>query len=126
MSEAVQSTSRLRKSWLGSIAGRVSASLVNGSRPPLMALGIYALVVICALFGELIAPFAKDQAHFANVLQPPAWSSGGGWPFLLGTDHLGRDMLSRLIAGTRISLVTAGAAIFVAGVLGALPGSVAG
>lgn len=104
--------------WLGWLRGP--------NRPPVMALLFCVLVLACAILGQTIAPYARDTAHFTATLAPPVWQDGGSWSFVLGTDHLGRDMLSRLIAGARISLMTAGAAIFVAGIVGTLLGLIAG
>jgi peptide/nickel transport system permease protein len=102
------------------------ALLWQGDRPPLLALAFCLIVIVCAVFGDTIAPYHKDAADFAATLLPPIWQEGSNPSYPLGTDHLGRDMLSRLIAGARISLMTAGAAIFVAGVIGTLLGLVAG
>ncbi|MBI1292462.1 ABC transporter permease subunit [bacterium] len=126
MTETTPPAAKASRPSFAAIMPRLARALTHDSRPPLMALGFCALVIVCAVFGESIAPFAKDQAHFTSTLMPPAWTEQGNWPFILGTDHLGRDMLSRLIAGARISLMTAGAAIFVAGILGTLLGLIAG
>ena len=126
MTETTPPAAKASPPVLGAMMPRIIRTLTHDSRPPLMALGFCALVIVCAVFGDSIAPFAKDQAHFTSTLMPPAWTEQGNWPFILGTDHLGRDMLSRLIAGARISLMTAGAAIFVAGILGTLLGLIAG
>jgi peptide/nickel transport system permease protein len=95
-------------------------------RPPLLALGWCILLVAAAVLGELITPFARDFADLASPLAPPFWQEGGSLDHLLGTDMLGRDLLSRLMAGARISLLTAGAAIFVAGTIGVALGLAAG
>jgi len=111
-------------------SGRV-ASLLMRSRPwlrnkPVMALVFCSLLIIAAVFGDMIAPYGVTEPDFAASLSPPFWMQDGSNAHLLGTDQLGRDVFSRLIGGARISLITATAAIFVAGTLGALLGLIAG
>src|ERR1035437_7401399 len=89
-------------------------------------IAICVLLVVTALFGAALEPFAPDAADFGAVLVPPFGLEGGLAQHLLGTDQLGRDMLSRLIAGTRISLMTAGAAVVVAGNIGVALGLIGG
>ena len=95
-------------------------------RPPLVALACCVLLVAAAVLGDFITPYAKDFGDLSATLAPPFWQDGGSLAHPLGTDMLGRDLLSRLIAGARISLLTAGAAIFVAGTIGVLLGLLAG
>lgn len=85
-----------------------------------------ACLVVTAVLGNLLAPYAPDASDFRAVLTPPFGMSGGAAAHLLGTDQLGRDMLSRLVAGTRISMLTAGAAVLVAGTVGVSFGLIAG
>jgi peptide/nickel transport system permease protein len=98
----------------------------HADRPPYLALLFCLVLLIAGLGGESIAPFAKDAANFTAILQPPAWLADGNITHILGTDQLGRDLLSRLIVGARVSLITAGAAIFVAGAIGIVCGLLAG
>jgi peptide/nickel transport system permease protein len=95
-------------------------------RPPILASAVCLLIAIAAIGGEAIAPYVPDEADFTAILAPPAWSEGGSWQHLLGTDQLGRDMLSRLIAGARISLLTAIAAVVAGGTVGVTLGLAAG
>jgi dipeptide transport system permease protein len=85
-----------------------------------------SLLVVAAIFGNWLAPYSKEAVSLGASLLPPAWEAGGTMAHLLGTDQLGRDILSRLIAGARISLATAAAATLVSGVFGVLVGLVAG
>ena len=62
------------------------------------------MLLLVALFAPWIAPHAPDQTNSAAFLRPPAWQAGGSAQFLLGTDAIGRDILSRLIYGARLSL----------------------
>ena len=65
---------------------------------------IVGLVILCAIFANFLAPY-DPLAQFREFTKlPPVWSVGGSWKFPLGTDPLGRDMLSRLLYGARISL----------------------
>ena len=64
---------------------------------------VLALLLI-ALFAPLLAPHAPDLTNSAVFLKPPAWQAGGSAKYLLGTDAIGRDILSRLIYGARLSL----------------------
>jgi peptide/nickel transport system permease protein len=78
------------------------------------------------LFGPWLAPYAKDAVDLGASLVPPFWQPGGTIHHIFGTDQLGRDILSRLIAGARISLATASAAVMISGVFGVIVGLIAG
>jgi peptide/nickel transport system permease protein len=93
---------------------------------PIAATLCCAFLIACALVGERFAPYAKDAVDLAASLSPPAWQPGGSAAHLLGTDQLGRDILSRLVAGARISLATAAAATLLSGAFGVLVGLIAG
>ena len=95
-------------------------------RFPFFAVAMALLLLIAAVFGTIVAPFPAAQNDPAASLLPPFWQEGSSAPHLLGTDQLGRDLFSRLIAGARISLVTGAAAIFVAGAIGVFLGLMAG
>jgi len=62
------------------------------------------IVVLCAVLAPLVAPYSPIEQYRDHLLTPPAWLDGGSSAFLLGTDELGRDILSRLIYGARLSL----------------------
>lgn len=81
---------------------------------------IILILVLIAIFAPLIAPYPYDQADFENTFAPP----GGDFP--LGADFLGRDMLSRLIYGTRISLTVGTLGALFAFVIGVLYGTLSG
>jgi dipeptide transport system permease protein len=68
--------------------------------------GFYFIIFITAvaLFADYIAPHSPFEQYRDAILTPPAWQSGGTWTYPLGTDDVGRDMLSRLIYGARLSL----------------------
>jgi peptide/nickel transport system permease protein len=96
------------------------------NRAALLGLVVVLAVVIAALLARQIAPFDPVAQEIANRLKPPGWTGADGRIRLLGTDHLGRDILSRLIFGARISLVIGLSAVVLAGTLGTLIGLVAG
>ncbi|HVJ41360.1 MAG TPA: ABC transporter permease subunit [Dongiaceae bacterium] len=78
---------------------------MRANRGAMLGLIIIVLLVFCAAFADVISPHSYAEQFRDNVLQPPVWQDGGSWSFPLGTDSVGRDMLSRLIYGTRLSLL---------------------
>ena len=74
-----------------------------------------ALIIFVTIFAPLVAPFDPIKTEPANILSTPSWGS-----HLLGTDHLGRDILSRIIFGARISVVVGFTAVFISGTIGTL------
>lgn len=84
--------------------------------------GLLLLLMIGAtVFAPILSPYHPDHQDIANRLQPPAWA-GGSAEHLLGTDHLGRDMLSRIMFGGRISLLIGASAVMVSGTIGVVLG----
>jgi peptide/nickel transport system permease protein len=90
------------------------------------AIVIVALLVFLGLFGQWIAPYDASAASLSARLRPPVWLSGGSWAHPLGTDPVGRDILSRLIIGTQITLAVSTAALIVGAVAGTALGLIAG
>lgn len=74
------------------------------NRGAVIGLGVFVLLVLTAIFAPLIAPHDPTQQYRDALLVPPIWQDGGRAGFLLGTDAVGRDMLSRLIYGAQYSL----------------------
>jgi peptide/nickel transport system permease protein len=99
--------------WLRS--GRVQIGLV-----------IIAILAICAIFAPWIAPNDPNEQNLLSILTPPAWTDGGDAIFPLGTDSLGRCILSRLIFGTRVALTVAFTASIGAMIIGAILAHIAG
>ncbi len=83
-------------------------------------------VLLMAVFANVLAPYPPDLTNNAVFLKPPAWQAGGSWAYPLGTDAIGRDMLSRLIHGARLSLLIGIAVVALAIVVGIALGLVAG
>lgn len=75
------------------------------NRGALAGLIFIALVTFCAVFAPLVAPHAADTQYRDSFLMPPPWAGGDDWRFLLGTDDVGRDILSRIIWGAQLSLL---------------------
>ncbi|HSM19692.1 MAG TPA: ABC transporter permease subunit [Hyphomicrobiales bacterium] len=74
------------------------------NRGAVVGLWVFVALVVIALAAPLIAPYDPNQQFRDALLTPPVWQEGGRWDFLLGTDAVGRDLLSRLIHGARFSL----------------------
>ena len=74
------------------------------NRGAVIGLWVFIALVLIAVFAPLVAPHGPTQQYREALLVPPVWQEGGQWKFLLGTDAVGRDMLSRLIFGARFSL----------------------
>jgi len=91
-----------------------------------VAAAVLLLVVIVGIFGPLIAPHDPTAQDLTARLAPPFWAHGNVPGHLLGTDSLGRDVLSRIIYGARISLLVGVAATLLSGVIGSVIGIVAG
>lgn len=94
---------------------------------PVHKLGLVStvLIILIALFAPWIAPQHYADQRLPHVLKPPGWTDGEV-RYLLGTDHMGRDLLSRMIYGSRISLMVAAGAVFVSGVVGTSLGMISG
>src|SRR5215813_5243846 len=84
------------------------------------------LLVIPGLFAEWVAPHDPIKGSLAARLKPPMWEKGGSSTYPLGTDKVGRDVLSRIIYGARVSLRVSLEAIAVSGVIGITLGLIAG
>ncbi len=90
---------------------------------------VTAIIVLGGLLAPLLAsqnPFDPAALDLSNSLIPPLWRAGGDARFLLGSDDQGRDMLSALLYGSRISLIVGIASVIFAAVLGVAVGLVAG
>ena len=88
--------------------------------------GILLAIVVLAVFAPLFSPFDPYVQDLANRTVPPVWYGQGGWLHPLGTDQLGRDYLSRLIYGGRISLLIGVSVAVISGLIGTTMGMLAG
>lgn len=87
---------------------------------------LVAAVLLAALLAPVVAPVTPEAQDLLRRLKPPAWMEGGSTANLFGTDHLGRDILSRVLYGARISAIVALTAVVVSGLIGTLLGLLAG
>ena len=87
---------------------------------------VITLFVLTAILAPFLSPHNPVEASLYDQIKPPIWAEGGTWTNILGTDDLGRDILSRLVYGARVSLLvalaTVGIAVFFGSILGAISG----
>lgn len=104
-------------SWL---AKRNSVSKIRTAmrKAPWVSVVILIVFLVCGLFGTFIMPHDPLKTNFTETLNPPFWQEGGSLGYFLGTDYMGRDILSRLIQGAGISLQVGFIVIALAGILG--------
>ena len=93
---------------------------------PWIPLIIIGGMVFAAVFAPILAPYSPTKQTLRDKLLPPAWQEGGTAEHLLGTDILGRDILSRLIHGARVSLIVATTALLSGGLIGGVLGVISG
>src|SRR5437773_7520451 len=93
---------------------------------PMVPITILAVLALLVIFADVIAPHDPQVGLLGERFRPPAWQQGGSTAHLLGTDHVGRDVLSRLIFGARVSMVVGFTAVIFAGVVGTVLGILAG
>ncbi|MET0850069.1 MAG: ABC transporter permease [Candidatus Rokuibacteriota bacterium] len=95
-------------------------------RTALFGMLVVAVVLLAAIFAPIVSPFDPLAQDIGQRLKEPGWQDDQGRMHLLGTDHLGRDILARIIYGSRIALLVGLAAVLISGVLGMAIGLVAG
>ncbi|MDH2436538.1 peptide transporter [Pokkaliibacter plantistimulans] len=93
--QANQPPSPLREFW----------SYFRTNKGALVGLWFIVAIMVVACLAELVAPHSPFEQFRNALLQPPVWQEGGSWEFILGTDDVGRDILTRLIYGARLSLM---------------------
>jgi len=93
---------------------------------PIVPAAILVATALVALFANFIAPHDPEVGTLGARFKPPFWQAGGSTEFLLGTDHLGRDVLSRLLFGARVSMYVGFTAVIFAGVVGTSLGIISG
>ena len=114
----VERTFKDRLAYLGRFLWRDRSGVVG--------LLMFLVVVFAAVFAPLIAPYDPLEQNLRAAKMPPAWSAEGSWEHPLGTDNLGRDLLSRLIYGARVSLTVGFFGVLIAASLGMIFGAIAG
>jgi peptide/nickel transport system permease protein len=99
---------------------------LRGRRLPVFPLSIIVVFVLAAVFAGVLSPADPDEQSLRQRFTPPVWDERGTWKHVLGTDRLGRDILSRLIWGARVSLTAGVVTVLLASAFGAGVGMVAG
>lgn len=93
---------------------------------PIVPIILLLPFILWGAFGEVLCPHDPYLIDLTVALKPPAWLPGGDWTYFLGTDQLGRDLFSRVIAGARSSLLVAVFGVFCSGFIGVLLGIISG
>ncbi|NBI41445.1 ABC transporter permease subunit [[Haemophilus] felis] len=96
------------------------------NRGAVIGLAFIALVFVCSLFADFIAPFDPIEQNRSALLLPPMWFEGGNSAYILGTDDIGRDILSRIIHGARLSVFIGLLIVLLSCVCGVILGLLAG
>ena len=105
---------------------RALARELMADKAGLLGLVTICLIVAAAIFAPLIAPHDPAAQDVIARLRPPAWTPRGDWTHPLGTDQLGRDVLSRVIWGARVTLLIGAAVVLISGTFGVVVGLLAG
>ena len=116
MTTAPAQPSRLREFWF----------YFRENRGAVIGLYIFAVFVFVAAMADIIAPYDPTEQFREHLLQPPFWQAGGSFAFPLGTDAVGRDMLSRLLHGARYSFYVGIVVVLIAASGGIVLGLIAG
>lgn len=111
---------------LGPTPGQILRRKIFGHRGIVIGGGIFFIIVLMALFAPLLSPYDPYHQDLIARMAPPVWQDRGTWDHILGTDQVGRDYLSRLIYGARISLLIGIMAALISGIIGTAMGVAAG
>jgi ABC-type dipeptide/oligopeptide/nickel transport system permease subunit len=114
----VEKTLKDRLAYMGRFLWRDRSGVVG--------LVMFLVVVLAAVLAPVIAPYEPLEQNLRAAKMPPAWSEEGSWDHPIGTDNLGRDLLSRLIYGARVSLTVGFFGVLIAASLGMVFGAIAG
>jgi dipeptide transport system permease protein len=113
---SLQPISPSREVWLA----------MRANRGAMIGLGIIVVLILAAVFADFVAPHPYAEQYRDHFLEPPAWAEGGSWAFPLGTDDVGRCVLSRIIYGSRLSLIIGTIVVTLSLALGIAFGMLAG
>jgi peptide/nickel transport system permease protein len=106
---------------------KIAKAVFQARRYPVLPVAILVLfLLIPAVFAPLVAPHDPLKGSLSKRLKPPVWAQGGSIEYPLGTDKMGRDILSRMIYGARISLLVSFMAVVVGGSIGTALGLISG
>jgi peptide/nickel transport system permease protein len=106
------------------LAWRLAAFRTEGL--PVLPILIIIVLTLVAVFADFLTPYNPEVGALGDRFHPPMWVAGGTAAHWLGTDHIGRDVLSRLIFGTRVSMIVGFTAVIFAGVVGTSLGIISG
>jgi peptide/nickel transport system permease protein len=112
----LESASEKTPGAVSSALGRLHAKAFSGG-------SIVLIFILLGIFGPLLAPHDPNKQELTAMMKPP---QGMGGAHVLGTDNLGRDILSRIVYGARVSLLVAFAVVFVSGLIGVILGAISG
>jgi len=113
-------------SYIGMKPGPISGAFIKLRRLPIIPLFVISVIVFVAIFAPFVAPHHPLLADFDKRNVPPVWDVEGTSDYLLGGDHIGRDVLSRIIHGARISLLVAVTVLIAGTLFGTVLGIAAG
>jgi peptide/nickel transport system permease protein len=99
---------------------------LSGRRYPIIPTGIVIVFILLSFFGESLTPHDPNKMNLSQRLVPPFWQEGGTIKYFFGTDMLGRDMLSRIIIGARISFIVSILSLTLGGMIGTFLGIISG
>ncbi|MXP49821.1 dipeptide ABC transporter permease DppC [Pantoea sp. Eser] len=91
-----------------------------------VGLAYIIIMLLVAVFADLLAPHAPAEQFRDALLHPPVWQEGGNWSYIFGTDDVGRDVLSRLVYGARLSLLVGCLVVVLSLIFGVIFGLLAG
>lgn len=114
----IERTWRDRLAYIGRLLWR--------DRSGIIGLTLLTIMVLAAVLAPVITVYEPGQQNLRASKLPPAWQAGGTWDHPFGTDNLGRDLYSRIVYGTRVSLTVSFFGVLIAAVLGMLVGGIAG
>lgn len=106
--------------------GREKVKKLQISRYPIVSGMVILIFIFLALFGETLAPYPPNEPSLSKKFLPPFWQEGGSFAHPLGTDMIGRDMLSRIMAGSRVSFIVAILALTLGSMTGTALGIISG
>ncbi|MEE9569851.1 MAG: ABC transporter permease [Candidatus Binatia bacterium] len=114
----------------GGIRGQLSSLVRVIPRGKYLKIAVGGLILSCLVLTGLLSPIIVPHSPLKQTLElrlkPPAWHEGGDWNYPLGTDFLGRDIFSRILYGSRISLLIGTTTVLLAGLVGCLLGAISG
>jgi peptide/nickel transport system permease protein len=121
-------TTAMPRQGIGTNSGKLKRwmILLLKSKTGTIGFVIVLVVVLTAIFAPLLAPYDPAKTNASMRLLPPMWVDKGMNEFPLGTDNLGRDILSRIIYGSQISLIVGISSVIISGVIGVILGLLAG